>query len=88
MIIPLKKYGKENVRSLPMFPNDPPVQSAPSKRLLMSWWNRNVFIWRVEGMLGGGPENGEARNPNQSRKLVGKILLKVRRAILSPLDLD
>ena len=77
VIIPLREFGRENVRSLPMFPHIPPLQSAPSKRLILTWWDREINIWRIEGSIQhkGDVENGIG-SP-QPRKLVAKIALKV-----------
>ncbi|KAK5171734.1 U3 small nucleolar RNA-associated protein [Saxophila tyrrhenica] len=47
MVTPLREYGKENVRALPMLPQHPPVASAPRARLLVSWWEKSITIWRV-----------------------------------------
>ena len=76
-IIPLREFGRENVRSLPMFPHIPPLQSAPRKRLILSWWDREINIWRVERSIRhtGDVEDGTDRP--QPRKLVAKIVLKV-----------
>ena len=77
VIIPLREFGRENVRSLPMFPHVPPLQSAPSKRLILAWWDREINIWRIERSIQhkGDVENGIG-SP-QARKLVAKIALKV-----------
>lgn len=69
----------ENQRMLPCLPQDPIVQSAPAKRLVMSWWDREVHIWRIS-KLGKAKEtlesDSESEERNRSRKLVAKVLIK------------
>jgi U3 small nucleolar RNA-associated protein 4 len=51
--------------------------TAPKKRLIMSWWDREVQIWRLS--TSSKPpisEDSEEEPPAQSRKLVAKILIK------------
>ncbi|MCJ1402791.1 U3 small nucleolar RNA-associated protein [Xylographa trunciseda] len=83
IIIPLREFGKEYTRSLPMFPSCPPVQSAPRKRLLTSWWDREIFIWRIGGIWGDSQTNGPAPDQRQVRKLVAKIALQGEENIVS-----
>ena len=70
-VIPLREYGKENLRSLPSLPQTPPMTSAPRARLLVSWWERSVYVWRIAkpSSVDNVPE------PKRPRKLVAKINL-------------
>lgn len=71
MVTPLREYGKENVRGLPSLPSQPPVTSAPKARLLVSWWDQEIHIWRIarQYTLEALPEQ------QRPRKLVAKITL-------------
>lgn len=66
---------------LPRLPQEPTVHSAPGKRLMMSWWDREVHIWHInESSTPPSVESPESENeePNQerSRKLVAKVFIK------------
>ena len=76
-VTPLGKFGSEYHRSLPSFPNIPPVVSAPNDRLLVSWWDSEVHLCRVtidllkhESIR--DPDNGPSEN-----NVMDKILIKV-----------
>ena len=45
IITPLREFGKEYHRKLSYTPQVPPIASAG--RLLVSWWNNEILIWRV-----------------------------------------
>jgi len=45
VITPLREFGKEYHRALPVTPQHPPIVGA--KRLLVSWWENKVTIWRI-----------------------------------------
>ncbi|MCJ1379867.1 U3 small nucleolar RNA-associated protein [Xylographa soralifera] len=83
IIIPLREFGKEYIRSLPMIPNCSPVQSAPKKRLVVSWWDREISIWRIESIWGVLQETEAAPDQRQVRKLVAKIALQGEENIAS-----
>ncbi|KAF2643480.1 WD40 repeat-like protein [Massarina eburnea CBS 473.64] len=48
IVVPIRKFGKELSRSLPALPHTPPLVSAPEARLMASWWNSEIRIWRVK----------------------------------------
>jgi U3 small nucleolar RNA-associated protein 4 len=77
-VVPLGQYGFENQRSLPFLPQEPTIRSAPRKRLMMSWWDREVHIWRLSkpSKSATALEDLEDEPTAQSRKLVAKILIK------------
>lgn len=79
MVTPLREHGKENVRGLPSLPSQPPVTSAPKARLLVSWWDQDVYIWRIarQYALEALPEQ------QRPRKLVAKITLDSRDPLTS-----
>ncbi|TKA64816.1 hypothetical protein B0A49_11449 [Cryomyces minteri] len=64
IITPLREFGRENHRNLPGVPQQPAVAGAPGQRLLVSWWDRDVNIWRI------------GRQHENSRKLVARIAIK------------
>lgn len=79
VVIPLREYGKENLRFLPSLPQMPAVASAPGARLLVSWWNKNVYVWRITKLssMDCGPE------PERPRKLVARLNLETTENIQS-----
>ena len=80
VIIPLREFGLENHRMLPCLPQEPLVQSATKKRLLLSWWNREVNIWRISKTSSSNRDtydsDSEAEERSTNRKLVAKIVIK------------
>lgn len=65
-------------------PQVPQLASSPSSRLVMSFWDREVSIWR----LSRGPTSAHETPDGQRHRLVGKVLIQVRRPanhIMSPL---
>ncbi|KAF2192721.1 small nucleolar ribonucleoprotein-like protein complex subunit [Zopfia rhizophila CBS 207.26] len=51
-VAPLREFGKELSRGLPILPHSPPLISAPEARLMVSWWNSELRIWRVKNQFG------------------------------------
>jgi U3 small nucleolar RNA-associated protein 4 len=47
VVTPLRGWQKEYHRTLSHLPQSPQVSSAPSARLFISWWERQVNIWHV-----------------------------------------
>lgn len=79
VVTPLREYGKENVRGLPSLPSQSPVTSAPKARLLVSWWDQEIYIWRIarQYTLEALPEQ------QRPRKLVAKISIDSRDPLTS-----
>ena len=71
MVTPMREFGKENVRSLPSLPQSPPVVSAPKARLLVSWWDTSIYIWKIAR----SPRMDLPEDAHQPRKLVAHISL-------------
>lgn len=65
-VLPIREFGEENSRGIFGLPQLPPVASAQSGRLLLSWWNRELWIWQVQ--------QGSSRF--ESPKLLTKMNLK------------
>ncbi|KAL8916435.1 MAG: hypothetical protein Q9172_006304 [Xanthocarpia lactea] len=85
IIVPIREYGKEHHRTLPGLPHMPPVRSAPRKRLLVSWWDREVSLWRIATSLPKSFESNEFEEPPQSssKRLVAKVLIQGDESITS-----
>ncbi|KAI9773040.1 MAG: U3 small nucleolar RNA-associated protein [Geoglossum umbratile] len=85
VIIPLREFGLEYHQTLPGLPQYPAVQSAPEKRLLMSWWEREVWIWRISRPNRNSSSDDEADTSSSpsGRKLVAKITLSSEESITS-----
>lgn len=79
IIVPIREFGREHHRTLSSLPQQPPLRSAPKKRLLMSWWDREVSIWRIqaskETQAADFVLEGLPRPPE--KQLVAKVLLQV-----------
>ncbi|KAI9825031.1 MAG: U3 small nucleolar RNA-associated protein [Phylliscum demangeonii] len=76
VITPLREYGKENHRTISSVPQHPPLQSAPSKRLMMCWWSREVWIWRFPRRSVGHGRDDDAAAAVYPPSVVAKILIK------------
>lgn len=71
VVTPLREFGKENGRSLVSLPQRSPVASARQARLLVSWWEQSVSIWRIAR----SGSKDLSMEPQPPRKLVAKIEL-------------
>ena len=76
---PLREYGRENIRFLPTLPQDASVASAPSARLLVSWWEKSVFIWRIARLSA----SDASPEPERPRKLVAKLSVDTKESLRS-----
>ena len=79
IVTPMREYGKENIKTLPHLPQQPPVTSARHARLLVSWVDNSISVWRIakSQALEFSPE------PEPPRKLVAKISLESKQTIRS-----
>ena len=79
IIVPVREYGKEYHRTLPCLPQHPPVRSASKKRLLLSWWDREINLWKIATSLQNLVESNEYEDPSHSptKRLVAKVLIQV-----------
>ncbi|KAI0405875.1 WD40-repeat-containing domain protein [Xylaria palmicola] len=77
IVMPLQKAGIENHRALSSLPQDPPLQSAHKSRLIISWWDREVSIWRLPNSLGELENNpNDEHDIAKNRKLLARVLIK------------
>ncbi|KAM0283859.1 hypothetical protein ACHAQH_002240 [Verticillium albo-atrum] len=82
VVLPLKELGRENHRTLQNLPQQPPLQSAAQARLIMSWWDREVNIWKLRQAF-DGVYNNDAEDVDKNRKLLKTILIKGESSISS-----
>ncbi|KAK2623639.1 hypothetical protein QTJ16_006820 [Diplocarpon rosae] len=73
---PLGQFGFENQRSLPFLPQELTIGSSPMRRLILSWWDREVHLWRLTRTAVPGSDEDEDKPAAAGRKLVAKILIK------------
>ena len=85
IIVPIREYGKEHHRTLSCLPQKPPVCSAPKNRLLVSWWDREVSLWRIATSLQTLVESNEYEDPSLSptKRLMAKVLIQVSTTFLA-----
>ncbi|OTA68330.1 WD40 repeat-like protein [Hypoxylon sp. EC38] len=77
IVLPLREAGMENHRTLSHLPQDPPLQSAPKSRLIVSWWEREVHIWRLRKPLRDLVDTSDGESViEKNRKLLARILIK------------
>jgi U3 small nucleolar RNA-associated protein 4 len=77
VVTPLREYGKEHGRSLISLPQQPPVTSARQARLLVSWWDKNINIWKI------ARRHSAEISPDTPRKLVAQLQLDVLESLSS-----
>ncbi|KAL8946708.1 MAG: hypothetical protein Q9222_006932 [Ikaeria aurantiellina] len=85
VIVPVREFGREHHRTLPGLPQQPPIRSARKHRLLLSWWDREVSIWKLlrNTKVASQDEDSEDAPHVPSRKLVAKILIQGDESITS-----
>ncbi|KAI0422590.1 WD40-repeat-containing domain protein [Xylaria grammica] len=76
IVMPLQKAGIEHHRALSSLPQDPPLQSAFNSRLIISWWDREVSVWRLPNSLGDLVGQNNDQDATKNRKLLARILIK------------
>ncbi|MCJ1313560.1 U3 small nucleolar RNA-associated protein [Agyrium rufum] len=81
IIVPFREFGRENARTLTHLPQSSQVHSAPSKRLVVSWWERELHIWRIGAMPREDENDGPEDVDSRTRRRVGKIYLKGEESI-------
>lgn len=67
----------ENHRTLSNLPQNPPLQSAAQARMIVSWWDREIHIWRLQKPLKEIVDlAGADSDATKNRKLLARILIK------------
>jgi U3 small nucleolar RNA-associated protein 4 len=46
IVVPMREFGRQYHYALPLLPQQPPLASAPSSRLVLSWWEREAKVWQ------------------------------------------
>lgn len=82
VVVPLKQTGFENQRALSFLPQESTVQTASKKRLVMSWWDREVSIWKISKAAKDSHVDADI-GQKEARKLVAKILIRGEASITS-----
>jgi U3 small nucleolar RNA-associated protein 4 len=77
IIIPFRGFTTENHRTLPLVPQNPIVTTIPDRRILMSYWEREVKIWHIEELSEIIPADLHLDDETQGRKLLSRIILGV-----------
>ncbi|KAJ5137507.1 uncharacterized protein N7443_010200 [Penicillium atrosanguineum] len=79
VVLPLREFGKEHHRKLSSLPQIPQLTSAPSSRLVMSFWDREVSLWRVSR----GPVSLHENMDGPRHRLVAKVMIQGEENITS-----
>ncbi|KAL1297846.1 hypothetical protein AAFC00_006373 [Neodothiora populina] len=79
VVTPLRSFGQQHHRRLPGLPQSSVCASAPSQRLLVTWWDREISIWRINKP---DPER-ISPVPEQPRKLLSRIAIQGEHVISS-----
>lgn len=75
--MPLQNAGVENHRALSSLPQDPPLQSAYASRLIISWWDREVSIWRLPTSVGDlAVQSHDKHDVAKNEKPLARVLIK------------
>lgn len=74
----MRNYNKENHRRLPGLPQNPVLASCPQQRLLVSWAECEISIWRINKQT---PERVPI--PADTRKLLARITIDSTEGISS-----
>ncbi|KAH0613784.1 uncharacterized protein H6S33_005670 [Morchella sextelata] len=75
IVIPLRQFAAEHQLALPAIPQTPIVTTVPEHRLMMSWWGREIKIWRIEELDGDEMYPLTDQEEERGRKLISRIML-------------
>lgn len=79
IVLPLREFGKEHHRKLSNLPQIPQLTSSPASRLVMSFWDREISLWRVSR----GPTSVHDNMDGQRHRLVAKVMVQGEENITS-----
>lgn len=84
VVTPLRQAGVENHRTLSHLPHAVPIQSAAQARFIISWWDREVHIWKLRRPMKDVLDSEDVEQGiENNRKLLGRILIKEESNITS-----
>ena len=75
VISPVRESQSQYHRSLGHLPHQPQVVSAMTKKLFMTWWDREVRIWQVKA--GGDPDQNHP-SLSDDRRYAQKLYLQLK----------
>ncbi|KAF2454286.1 WD40-repeat-containing domain protein [Lineolata rhizophorae] len=78
IVVPIRNYQEDFWRTLSNLPPHPQIASILSKRLVLSWWDREIHIYHVSHRVQDG-STGELIPPKE----VAKLFLKGEESITS-----
>ncbi|KAI9891754.1 MAG: U3 small nucleolar RNA-associated protein [Vezdaea aestivalis] len=68
IVVPIRQLGTHLHRNLPALPQQSPTCSCPAQRLLVSWWDQEIRLWRILSSDG---------DPRENQRMVARIGIKV-----------
>ena len=77
IIIPFRGFPPENHRTLPLVPQNPIVTALTDRRILMSFWEHEVKVWKIEELSEVMSADLNLGEEDQGRKLLSRIILGV-----------
>lgn len=85
ILLPIRQFGEEHHRTLTSLPQQPPLLSVPEKRLLISWWDRQINVWAIPKRRRHDARKQELSelSNSQGRRLVAKVMLTGDESIAS-----
>lgn len=75
VVMPIRNWHQEYHRRLPHLPQKPQLSISTSKRLMLTWWGKELFIWQIPPAA-SNEESETLINEGSCRRLVGQIVLK------------
>lgn len=73
VVLPLKNWNEEYHRSLSHLPQKPQMSVSSSARLLLTWWDRELFVWQLPP---GYDKTSESLAGQSEHQLLAKIQLQ------------
>ncbi|KAG6368105.1 hypothetical protein INS49_002305 [Diaporthe citri] len=77
VVSPLRQSGVENHRTLSHLPQSVPLQSAPQARVIVSWWGREIHIWKMRLSMQELLDSDDVeQSKKKNRPRLGRIFIK------------
>ena len=87
IIIPFQNFNSEQHRTLQAIPQTPVVTAVAESRLLVTWYDREVKIWKID-RVGESSSARRIGSEDTGRKLVSRLVLEVHYSSTLPLTLQ